>query len=452
MDTLEAEEVAGFGKYLTVQYPKEANALKVFRYYEHFFPNRQHPGKMALPYAYRKIFQKAPDAGMSDLKKIWNAFSKLYGWLKEYLVLTQLSSDQYLTDTLWLRVLQERVLNAEYVKATIKCHDTNYAQFFDVRACLQEIELGLHYKNQLTMQPQKPDDAALNACLWKVQEAAELIRIKMECERLTLFKVMSESDIISDALESKPLLQIYQQIHVLITTDEISCYLKIKNLTEQYADLIPPTELNNILRYMQNFVSKMIRLDADNVTWAVRYHELNKSLLAQNVVEAQHTMTPTNFQNIVNVACVAGDFDWVRQFVVDYAPFLPQKIRDENLNLAQASIAFEQKDYKKALKLTQKSEFKDERHIVRVKLIYLRALYELDGDTTNGITAFKTYLIRKKGLNKDASLAFLKMLDMLAQKKVTKEALNMEFKQTPNMFCRPWIKEKISSYKRTMYR
>ncbi|MCC7465764.1 MAG: hypothetical protein IT261_05820 [Saprospiraceae bacterium] len=452
MNALNEEEIAGFGKYLAVQYPNEENALKVFRYYKRFFPERQHPGKMDLSYAFKKIYQKESDAGIRDQKRIWNAFSKLYQWLKEYLVLEKMRSDRFVLDMLWLNVLQEKKLNTEYGREVIKCHGSSYYAFYDVAACLKEITFELHFKEQLTMPAHKPDDATLHACLWKVEKAAELIRLKMECERLSLYKVMSYTPGME---ETKPLLQIYQKIHELISEDKVAHYFDLEKLVHQFTALIPPAELNIILRTMQNFTSRMTRREGDSVSWALRYHELNKSLLAKDVVAWQNNMTAANFQNIVNVACIAADFEWIHQFMADYSPYLPQKIRDENLFVAQAAVAFEQKDYKKVIMLTQKPVFKDERHVLRFKLLHLRALYELDMDLTDHINSFKTFLKRhrnKETYRNEAALSFMHLFNMLFQRRATKEEMLKTLEQNPNMYCRPWIQEKIGKYKQVLYR
>ncbi|HAD34789.1 MAG TPA: hypothetical protein DCF44_09905, partial [Chitinophagaceae bacterium] len=97
MATLTEEEVSGFWKYLQLHYPNEGNALKVFRYYKRFFPHRQNPVKMALPFAYRKIYTSETTPGIAEQKKIWNAFSKLYLWLKEYLVLEKMRSARFVS-------------------------------------------------------------------------------------------------------------------------------------------------------------------------------------------------------------------------------------------------------------------------------------------------------------------------------------------------------------------
>ncbi len=452
MGALTEEEIAGFGKYLAVQYPNEANALKVFRYYKRFFPERQNPGKMDLSYAFKKIYQKESEHGMSDLKRIWNAFSKLYLWLKEYLVLKKMRSDRFVTDMLWLNVLQEKKLNAEYGKEVIKCYDSSYYELDELDACQKEIVLGLHYKEQLTLHAHKPDNATLHECLWKVEKAADLIRLKMECTRLTLYKVMSHTPTI---IEDKPLLQIYHKILALITTDDPAHYFELEKLVYKFISIISPNELNSILRYMLNFAAKMTRLGPDTIAWGIRYHELNKSLLARDVIASQKNMTAVHFQNIVNMACTAADFEWIHQFMTDYAPFLPQKIRDENLLVAQATVAFEQKDYKKVMALTQKPAFKDEQHIIRVKLLQVRAMYELDMDLTDAIISFKTYLQRSRGkkpFNKEAALSFVRLFNMLFQRRATKEEIIKALEQNPSMYCRPWVQEKIGQYKQVLYR
>lgn len=120
MACLKEDEVVGFGKYLRMIDPNEGNALLVFNYYKRFYPGKENPDKMAMPYAFRKIYDAEMGPGLKDSKKLWNAFSKLYLWLKEFLILEKLRKDRYISDVLWLKILSEKDLSAEYSKKVIE--------------------------------------------------------------------------------------------------------------------------------------------------------------------------------------------------------------------------------------------------------------------------------------------------------------------------------------------
>jgi hypothetical protein len=60
-------------------------------------------------------------------------------------------------------------------------------------------------------------------------------------------------------------------------------------------------------------------------------------------------------------------------------------------------------------------------------------------DITDVSNAFKTYLQRRRKLeafNKEPAIAFVKLFQKLYQRKISRAALQKEFEQNPNMYCK----------------
>ena len=189
--------------------------------------------------------------------------------------------------------------------------------------------------------------------------------------------------------------------------------------------------------------------------WGLKMHGLNKALLGKEAYLSHREMASTHFQNIVNTACTVSDFEWVNKFVEEYAPFLPAKIRAENVSLVQAAIAFEGKDFRKVIALTEKPQFKDEIHLLRMRVYQLRAMYELDLDCTNVFNTYYTYLVRHRkpvAKYKESAIAFMGVFNMLTQKKVTRKTLIEAIETNPQIFARKWLKDKAHTYRSTVYR
>lgn len=455
MAHLKESEVAGFGKYLRCSYPNEGNAQRVYDYYQPFFPKKEQPERMDLPYAYREIYGTEIGPGLRDPKKLWNAFSKLHGWLKEFLIVEKLKKDSFNSDMLWLEVLAEKEMTAEYAKEVVQVSEIKYQKMFGVKACQQQIELSQHFKQQLVQRSYTPDNKALELCILNIKDSADFISLKMYCEWLAL-KITrpSKENIEPDKHIITPLTLIYNQIYLMITTGEVDHYMEIEKMLYAHITEIPPDETNNILRYLQNFAANKTRV-GDAKAWGKRFHELNKALLEKDVHAAQNTMSATNFQNIINAACSVSDFDWASDFIANYSPYLPQKVRSKNVWMAQAIIAFEQKDFNRVITLTKKPQFKDEIHMIRSKTLQLRALYELGMDTTKVSGAFETYLQRHKypaAKLKEATIAFMQVFKMLVDLSGSKKELEQALKANPEVILRDWLEEKIRSYKSTVYR
>jgi hypothetical protein len=452
---LNESELTGFEKYLRWEYPKEGNAMKVFRYYKRFFPGKEHPEKMALPYAFRKIYGVEMGPQLSEPKKLWNTFHKLHGWLKEFLIMEKLKTDQFTTDVLWMEILLEKGLNSEHSKQAIASYQKPYSDYHGLKSCLQQIEIGRHYRQQLVQGRPIPDYKAIEPCILKVHENADLISLKMKCELLTIKGVRPSNSLESGAKKALPPLNlIYQQIHLMLTTGATEHYHEIEKLVQAHSAHISPTSTNDILRYLQYHAAKMFRADDEKV-WSLKLHPLNKALLIKEVYSPHKEMPSSYFQNMVSVACVAKDLDWASDFIEEYAQYLPEKVREENRYVAQTAIAFARKDFHRVLELCEKPLFKDEIQIVRIRIFQLRAMYELGLDLTDALNAYNNRLLRRRNpvtAYKESAIAFMYILNMLIQKKVAKETLLKSLESYNQIFVRTWLKEKIDLYQSVVYR
>jgi hypothetical protein len=455
MARLDESELVGFDKYLCLEYPKEVNALKVFRYYKRFFPDKEHAEKMALPYAFRKIYGVEMGPQMRDPKKLWNTFHKLYGWLKDFLILEKLKSDQFTSDVLWMEILLKKGLNAEHSKQAILAYQTSYSDYYGLKSCLQQMELGRHYRQQLVQGRPVPDYKAIEPCISKIYENADLISLKMKCELLTIKGVRPSSPLENRAHGALPPLHlIYNQIHLMLTTGATEHYHEIEKLLHAHSDHISPNSSNDILRYLQYHAAKMFRVDDEKV-WSQKLHPLNKALLVKEVFSAHKEMSSIHFQNIVSVACVAKDIDWVSGFIKEYAQYLPEKTREENKYVAQTAIAFAQSDFHKVIELCEKPLFKDEMQLARIRIFQLRAMYELGLDLSDTLNTYYNRLLRRRNpvtAYKESAIAFMYILSMLIQKKAAKKTLLKSLESYTQIFVRTWLKEKIDAYQSVVYR
>jgi hypothetical protein len=155
------------------------------------------------------------------------------------------------------------------------------------------------------------------------------------------------------------------------------------------------------------------------------------------------------------VACSASDFDWASGFIAKYAPYLPQKVRAENVLMAEANIAFERKDFRAVLELTGKPQFRDLGHVIRSRTLHLRAMYELGMDATNDFEAFYTYLLRHRypeAKNKEATIAFMIVFKMLLEARVSRKELIEALDSNAQILMRGWLREKIQTYHSAVYR
>lgn len=455
MSRLEKEEVFEFGKYIRHAYHGEHNALKLFKYYKRFLPENASSPKLGLSYAFEKIYGREMRPGPEDPKKLWNDMSKVYLWLKDFLILKSIHEDEYVFHNLWLRILFEKNITQEQANLIAEMHGANTGKPHpDMGAFQRQMEVSLHYRKFLMQDRPSPDQNAL-PCILEIKESSDLISLKMECERLTLqsVKPSKKSKGPNPVMKDQPLVLIYKEILPMLTTGDARHYFEMEVLLKQYSEIIATDETLIILRYMQNFAARMVR-KGDDIEWGKRYHEMNKTVLEKEQHVPKGIMPAANFLNIVNAACAVPDLPWAREFKENYAQFLPQKIRPECVLIAEATIAFEEGSFEDVVEQTKKPKFKEETHIIRAKTLQLRALYELRKDASNAILAFNTYLDRHrmpKTAAKEAAISFMKVFTLLYEAKVSKQKLLKTFEANPELYFRSWLSAKIDSYNSAIY-
>ncbi len=93
-------------------------------------------------------------------------------------------------------------------------------------------------------------------------------------------------------------------------------------------------------------------------TYALYWYELKKNhrLLIENGL-----FQPSDFRNIVSLAIINRKAEkWLRQFIDDYAPYLPAEHAPTNVAFAEAQYFYYTKQFEKAMPLFQQAQGKDE--------------------------------------------------------------------------------------------
>jgi len=450
--TLSVEEQIAFQKHLKRVHREDTVALSVFAYYKHFFLKGGREEKMDPSYAYQKVFGAEVSDTEHARKKILNTLSDLYLCLKDFLLAHKMRSDTLEAQLLWLDVLQERGLNNESHKLATRIYENTCKKvLLDSTACHQQISAGHSYKSLVINGKSTPDFQALAECTHRIKQSTDILSLKMACEILTYQKTHPH-EVESAQGPVQPLFILYQRIFALLSTNQEKEFHQAVSLLKEYANYISLDETLNILRFLHNYVAQKIRSGQDR-EWVKELHELNKISLQKDMITPKSNMSLTYFCNIVNTACAAQEIEWAHTFIADYKHFLPESERAESILLAQAIIEFEQKNFKKALQITENLQFKHFQHVARSKAIKLKSLYELDPSDDkiwDHCLSFEVYLLRHRTPKTEfieATLSFIRLFKLFMSKKLSKDQLLNKIETTPTLYFKSWLLEKARHYK-----
>lgn len=454
---LNADDVAGFHKYLKQIQGKQSVSVRVFEYYKKFHPDFSNQKKMAVEYATAKIFPRPLSEKRKQRPYLPNTFSDLFKLLKEYLILDSVRKDEKNAELIWLDTLYKRRIYSFFASQT----DSIYAKITQESSILSEANqryLGLlsalQFQN-LALQTKSPPIQDMQQCLDALRTFQEMWLEKMECQLANARKVRpgAASEQLRTVALPTELRDIYQMMHQMILNEDEALFKEIEKLLIENIDRIDSEELQIILTPLRNFLSVKIRKDRDNL-WVAKFHELNLFRLKYDPGNQKEKIQPQEFTNIVSVATRLNKVDWAESFVREYGPQLDEGSRDNNIRLANATILFTRNRFEQCLELLNQEEFRDFYERMRARTLVLRCNFELKiapNDIHDYCHSFEAFLDRQRKIKKEppleATLEFVRICKAIVSMASTKKVLLKRIQEKPNLILSHWLENQVRKYR-----
>lgn len=474
LGSLKKKEFTGFEKYLLCFHENEKIAIQVFEYVKPYYPKMRFEGT-SIEQVYLEVFGEdlkgyLPELRNRKMKKLLNAFSDLFLWLKDFLLCQKISKPAFAfeKEVIWLNVLAEpeKNQNHKYTKQlSILRQSIKESLPKDLHTYSKKMNISYLINYKLPNVKSDQDQEALPNFVNDLDVFYAVTRLKLTCELetrkgmplktpLTIQKFQAAAlmaSISPDLVKDHPLLAIYFELFQLIVNNSPDSYGKVDSLLKKFAKNISPVEQLPIIVYLQNYAAKQVRQGKKGVMSEI--HKLNVFGIAQGVFTTDGPIQPTHFNNLVHAACRAGAFKWVETFIKVYGSKLESNIREETIKLGQAVVAFEQKKYKKTLSILENQLSNDLFREIRARALILRSYWELKMDEEDIIVPycinFEHYLNRHKKNKSDsivATLNFVQALRGLITRKKEKRVLIEEIKNQELIYFKGWLLVQAEAY------
>jgi hypothetical protein len=459
--TLDKQELPKFHKYLRQNHPNEGAALAVFEYVQKYCPELKDEKKLAIGYAYQKIFKKDMGESKANRLNMLNALSDLHIWLKQFLLLEKVKSDSFEGRTFWMAILKERGLMPEYSrKAALLQEEVEKMPKASIPDYMKGMVANYYFYYHLTQDKQKEDIAALMGCASDLDLFYAVSRLKIACEiaNRRQLKVQSHGMEPLPAIMAlsktypafeHPLLALYIRVYELISSQNGALYPEIESMLKANIALIHPEEVHVVLGYLHNFLAHSMR--RGDSAYLAMTHSLNKFTVEHNILSESGGISANHFANIVSVACGVGEVAWANSFIANSQASLPGDLRKDAVGLAEAIVHFEKKEFDEVLVGLREITYHDLLFNIRARSLLLRSYYELFGQKTSVVldycVAFETYLKRQRAPKREAVEAarnFIGIVKKLAAGKIGKDAILDCIQHTSPLYHKDWLLEKAS--------
>lgn len=245
----------------------------------------------------------------------------------------------------------------------------------------------------------------------------------------------------------------YYSYKALSAKDDSSPFEKLKDLLQNEVGSFTPAELRGHYLIAINFCIRQV--NQGNRTFLREAFELYKSGLVAAVFYENGQLSRWTYKNIVVAGLQSKEYDWVKDFIYEYAERLPEKIREGNKNHNLAHYYYEVKDYDRAMQLLVMTEFDNILHNMFGKMLLAKMYYELKEQSAldNLLMSFKAYIQRKKGLgyHKTNYLNFIKYTKRLTTvnffDKAALEKLKTQMSEEQYLVERKWLIERVEALK-----
>jgi hypothetical protein len=155
-----------------------------------------------------------------------------------------------------------------------------------------------------------------------------------------------------------PAIGVYYFCYRALTEpDDETAFLTFKKLLLEHRDRFPAAETRDLLLLATNYCIR--RLNSGNRQYAREALDLYRDGLRDDVILLNGRMSRFTFGNIVTMAVAVRELDWGHAFVEQYSQYLESRHRASTVAFNTARLAYERRDYDRALVLLQDAEYSD---------------------------------------------------------------------------------------------
>lgn len=242
----------------------------------------------------------------------------------------------------------------------------------------------------------------------------------------------------------------------------VSLYYSMANMLKDATDFTSYHQTLALIKANEHKIERSIFIDfftylrnrcsyycnAGEAGFTLHFLDLVEYLEAKNLLVIDDIISLSMYKNVISSALIYHRFDWAKNFIEQYAPFIPRKEKYGIKLFHQADLKYQQGDLDMTfeyLSIIEKKgyQFKDQFYHISYNKLLLK-IYLMKNITVgfhNKIDTFKRYIYNKQNISKvgkEASLAFVSA----AKKIYKKEPINLEiYKGKLTALDYKWLEE-----------
>lgn len=249
----------------------------------------------------------------------------------------------------------------------------------------------------------------------------------------------------------------FQILQTLQNPQEENAFQVLKSLLFEYVQNLGQSHGKSVFAYARNYCTR--QLNAGKTAYLQEIFDLYKLSLTHNFLLENGLISQFVYKNIVTAACRLKQFDWAREFIIEYKKHLEKSIQVNAFNYNLASFHYSQGNYGEAITLLQTIEYTDIHYNTDARVMLLKIYFD-QGEMRTFLSqcdSFNIFLLRSKHLSNHMNKSYKnlmritkKMMVLKEEKEfltktafdLKKEKINIKIDQTRPIANLQWVKGK----------
>ena len=173
-----------------------------------------------------------------------------------------------------------------------------------------------------------------------------------------------------------PLIKSYQLAIEMIQHDSGKAYRELLDLIAENAEAIPKNTLIDFYKLAVSFCAR--RTKEGKEEYYRHSFEIFKMMSEKDLLLDSNFISVNFLKNIIVAACRVSEFEWAKNMLDQYQPFIRAEVREQTFHFNSAVIEFHQKNYKQVIHHCIRVHRISPTYDVNCRIIELKTYYELD--------------------------------------------------------------------------
>lgn len=396
-----------------------------------------------------------------DDARLRKAMTDLLQLINESLLINARRADTIQSQLTLLGIYRDRKLKKAYASALIKTkafldrHPKRNSAYYQ-----QLLSYTFYKSNQFD-----GTEVSNHEIFKEIAELEDLVylsrKLRSACVQLSrqlIHRHQSDFGLLTTVLEkieqekylTVPAIAIYYYCYKFLTVPgEPSYFQRYKKTLDDHSQLFTSEDLSDSYRSAINYCIR--KNNEGDHSYLQELWELYKKGLEQGILLVNHQLPSFTFDNALTVGLRLKAYDWAAEFISDASQYLNPAVREQSVLFNSGKLAYELKDYDRALLHLQQADFKEVRINVIGKILLIKIYYELDSFLTlqSHLDSFQQF-IRRKGIseyhrnNVLNTIRFVKkLLSLPAYDKTERAKLREQIQNEQILSEREWLLDRV---------